>query len=231
MKRFPLLLAIALGLTWLPISLAAQDDAASRAAAIAEREAAEERYKRINTAVEGLLSAQADNQRRLTALTDEIRNVRADNTRIDTGKYATREEVARLVESLKEIDRKREADKKLILDEFEELKKDLRKMLSTPPPSAAPKKGRTGADAEKGGGGTGSEKTPEKTGAAAANQEGVWYTVEPGNTFSAIVTAHNKHFEKEGKKTSLKLLQDANPDVKPTTLKPGQKVFVPLVPQ
>lgn len=230
MKQFPPLLAIVLGLNWLPFSLAAQDDAASRAAAIAEREAAEERYKRLNTAVEGLLSAQADNQRRLTALTDEIRTVRGENTRIDTSKYATREEIARLAEALKEIDRKREADKKLILDEFEDLKKDLRKMLSTPPPSAAPKKGRTAPDAEKGGG-TAAEKTPEKTGATAANQEGVWYTVEPGNTFLAIVTAHNKHFEKEGKKTSLKLLQDANPDVKPTTLKPGQKVFVPLVPQ
>jgi len=228
MKRFPPLLAIALCLNWLPFSLAAQDDAASRAAAIAEREAAEERYKRLNTAVEGLLSAQADNQRKLTALTDEIRTVRSENTRIDTSKYATREEVARLAEALKEIDRKREADKKLILDEFEELKKDLRKMLSAPPPSAAPKKGRTGADADKGSG-TASEKGAEKTGATPGNQEGVWYTVEPGNTFVAIVAAHNKHFEKEGKKTSLKLLEDANPDVKATTLKPGQKIFVPLV--
>jgi chromosome segregation ATPase len=229
MKRFLLLLAIAACWNGLPGSLKAQDDAAPRAAAIAEREAAEERYRRLNTAVEGLLSAQADNQRRLTALAEEIRTVRAESTRPDTGKYATREELAKLAESLREIDRKREADKKLVLEEFEALKKDLRKMLSAPPPSTVPKK-KSAAEAEKSAE-TSPEKATEKAGAPAANQEGVWYSVESGNNLTAIVTAHNEHFKSEGKKTSVKLIQDANPNLKPTGMKVGQKIFIPLVPQ
>ena len=230
MKRFLLILIIAVCWNGLPLSPAAQDDAAARAATIAEREAAEERYRRINTAVEGLLSAQADNHRRLTALADEIRNVRAESSRTDTSKYATREELSRLAESLREIDRKREADKKLVLEEFEGLKKDLRKMLNAPPPSTAPKKSRSPAEAEKGGETT-SEKTAEKSGATNTNQEGVWYTVESGNYLNAIVVAHNEHFKSEGKKTSVKLIQDANPNLKPTSMKVGQKIFIPLVPQ
>ena len=230
MKRFLLLLAIAACWNGRPVSLEAQDDAAPRAAAIAEREATEERYRRLNTAIEGLLSAQADNHRRLTALAEEIRTVRAESTRTETGKYATREDLAKLAESLREIDRKREADKKLVLEEFEALKKDLRKMLSTPPPSTPPKKSKSAAEAEKGGE-TATEKPTEKTGANTPNQEGVWYSVESGNSLTIIVAAHNEHFKSEGKKTSVKLIQDANPNLKPTSMKVGQKIFIPLVPQ
>lgn len=229
MKRFLLLLAIAACWNGLPVSLEAQDDAAVRAAAIAEREAAEERYKRLNTAVEGLLSAQADNQRRLTAQADEIRTVRAESTRTDTGKYATRDELKRLAEKVQEIEDKRLADRKLIEEKFDELRTEIRKLLSAPLASS-PQKGKPSPAGEKGGEKS-TEKTQEKTAAPPANQEGVWYTVESGNNLTAIVAAHNEHFKNEGKKTSVKLIQDANPNLKPTSMKVGQKIFIPLVPQ
>ena len=208
------------------------------ARAAVEREAAEENYKLLSSAVNGLTTGQADLQRRLGALADEIRTLRAQDNKIDTSKFVTREELNRLVESVKEIDRKREADKKLILDELEELKKDLRKMLSAPSSvatAASPKKTRSSPASEKG-----SEKLNEKpadnsaakpSGAAATNQEGVDYLIQPGNNLLAIVKAHNEVFKKQGKKTTLQLVRESNPGLKDTNLRVGQKIFIPLVPE
>jgi septal ring factor EnvC (AmiA/AmiB activator) len=229
MKRFLPLLAGALCSGWLCLASLAQDNAA-RAAAIAEREATEERYKRLNSAVEDLWAAKAEQDRRLAALTEEIRNLRAENSRTDTSKYVTRDELNRLVKTVEEIERQREADKKLILDQFEDLKRDLRsdlkKMLSAPPQSS-PGKNPKPATPESGG-----EKTGNRpTASPSANQEGVWYTVKSGNTLSLIVTEHNTVYNKQGKKTSLKLVEDANPGLKPTSMKVDQKIFIPLVAQ
>ena len=67
----------------------AQDNAARAAA---EREAAEEGYRRLNSAVEALATGQADLQRRISALADELRSARAQDNKIDTSKFVTRDE-------------------------------------------------------------------------------------------------------------------------------------------
>jgi len=120
MKPISLFLAAAACSNLLLFSAFAEENPARAAV---EREAAEENYKLLSSAVNGLTTGQADLQRRFAALADEIRALRAQDNKIDTSKFVTREELNRLVESVKEIDRKREADKKLILDEFEELKR------------------------------------------------------------------------------------------------------------
>jgi hypothetical protein len=218
---------------WLFPALA--QDSAARAAV--EREAAEENYKLLSSAVNGLTTGQADLQRRVGALAEEIRTLRAQDTKTDTSRFVTREELNRLVESVKEIDRKREADKKLILDEFEELKKDLRKMLSAPssaPAAASPKQNRSPSSSDKSSEKS-TEKSPSKPGksteTASANQEGVYYVVQPGNNLLAIVKAHNDEFKKRSKKTTLQLVRDSNPGLKDASLKVGQKIFIPLVPE
>src|SRR6266487_2318385 len=158
MKPISLFLAAAACSNLLLFSAFAQD---SPARAAVEREAAEENYKLLSSAVNGLTTGQADLQRRLGALADEIRTLRAQ-------------------------------DKKLIRDEFEELKKDLRKMLSAPSSvvtSASAKKNRSSTASEKG-----SEKLDEKPAerpakpseAAATNQEGVDYVIQPHNNLLAI---------------------------------------------
>jgi len=232
MKPFSLFLACS---NLLLFSAFAQDNP-TRAAV--EREAAEENYKLLSSAVNGLTTGQADLQRRLGALADEIRALRAQDNKIDTSKFVTREELNRLVESVKEIDRKREADKKLILDEFEELKKDLRKMLAAPSsasPAASPNKNKSPSASDRGAG-RAAEKPLDKTGksseaAATTNQEGVYYVVQAGNNLLAIVKAHNEEFKKQNKKTTLQLVRDSNPGLKDTNLKIGQKIFIPLVPE
>jgi LysM domain-containing protein len=228
MKRVSLQCLGAVCFALVSLSAAGQDNAARAAA---DREAAEERYKLLNSAVEGLVASQADQQRRIAAIADDLRSVRSESPKIDTSKFVTREELNRLVKAVEEIDRKREADKKLILDEFEELKKDLKKLLSTPasapPPSTSGRKKNTAAEDKP------PDKAPDKTQdtAAGSAQEGVWHVIEKDNSLWAIATAYNEEFKKQGKKTSVKLIEDANPGLKATSLKLGQKVFVPLVPQ
>ena len=229
MKRITLFL---LGAVCLGFPGSAQDNAARAAA---EREAAEERYKLLNSAVEGLTSAQADLQRRLGSLAEEVRSLRAQEYKIDTSKFVTREEFNRLVKAFEEIERKREDDKKLIREEFEQLKKDIAKLLNAPAPSATQKKNKAQPPAEKG-----SEKLVEKppskpdksdNSAASALQEGVSYTIEKGNTLLAIVTAHNEKFKNQGKKTSVKLVLEANPGLDEKKLRIGQSIFIPLLPE
>ena len=225
MKPFLLLLSGAACLSCLPLSGLGQDNAA-RAAALAEREAAEERYKRLNSAVEDLWAAKAEQDRRLAALVEEIRNLRADASKTDPGKYVTREEFNKLIKTVEEIERKREADRKLIEDEFKQLERDLRKMLSAPPPSPSPKNLKSPQTQGK------TEKTAGKSAdTSAANQEGVWHEIEEGNKLIAIIAAYNEEYKKQGKKTSLRRILDANPGLEPTKMKVGQKIFIPLVPQ
>jgi len=188
----------------------------------AEREAAEERYKLLNSAVDALTTGQADLQRRISTLGDEVRALRAQENEIDTSKFVTREEFNRLAKAIDEIEQKRESDKKLIRDEFEQLKKDIVKLLNAPAPAASQKKNK---GVEKG-----AEKLADKpSDAAGSPQEGAWHVIEAGNTLNAIVNAYNDEWKKKGRKTSVKLIQDANPGLKPTTLKVGQKIWIPLV--
>ena len=231
MKRFSLFL---LSAACFSAAGFAQDNAARAAA---EREAAEERYKLLNSAVDALTTGQADLQRRISALTDEVRSARAQDNKIDTSKFVTREEFNRLVKAIDEIEQKREADKKVIREEFDQLRKDIPKLLTAPAPSAASRKNKGAPAADKGAEKL-TEKSPDKSDkpdkssvTATANQEGVYYEIKPGNNLLAIVKAHNEEFKKQGKKTTLQLIRDNNPELKDTKLKVGQKIFVPLVPE
>jgi hypothetical protein len=200
------ILAVCMGAT--SSLLVAQGDA-SRAAAIADREAAEERYRRMNTAVEGLLAAQAEQQRRLEALATELRQVRADTAK-PQGDFVSREELRQLVDTVRELDRKREADRRMILEEIENLGKSVAASLK----AATPRR-----------------TEPERSTAASPGyDEMAEHTVEQGQTLSAIVAAYNAEYKKRGKRTSLKLVLDANPNVKPESMRVGQKVVIPLVP-
>lgn len=188
-------------------TLSAQDQAA-RAAAIADREAAEERYRRMNTAVEGLLAAQAEQQRRLEALAAELRQFKVESAQ-PKGDFVTQEQLKQLVETVRELDRRRESDRRMILEELDNLGKSLPELLkaATPP-----------------------RREPERPAANPAYNEVAEHTVEPGQTLSAIVAAYNAEYKKRGKRTSLKLVLDANPNIKPESMAVGQKVVVPLVP-
>jgi LysM repeat protein len=217
---------------WIGVALASlgfqnlrgQDVLAQRAAAAADHEAAEERYKQMTSDIQSLLTAQEIQQKRLQALAEELRKTRDDQAHSGRN-LATRDEVKEqlreLVEKIQEIDRKREADKKLILEELAKLGKT----LQTPAP--APRKNREAERAEPSDRDDASTKAkpPKKP---VQQVEGYPHEVQKGEYLSLIIAAYNAQYKKDGKKTiTMKQVLDANPDLKPEKIQPGMKILIP----
>jgi LysM repeat protein len=200
MKRLPILLIACLLLA--TPALRGQDAAA--AAAQAEREAAEERYKRLNSAVEDLLAAQTEQQKRIATLAREIENLREQASK-PTGNYASQEDLRKLAEKLQEIDKKREADKELILKEIERLGK-----LITGSPGEKRKKPPSAPAGDAGSSG-------------APGDKGFEHIIASGDTLSTIAQA----FREKGIKITVDQILKANPKLDATKLKIGQKIWIP----
>lgn len=180
-----------------PVTLLMAQDAAATAAEY------EERIKRLNSMVEDLLAAQATLQKRLAALSDELATLREDQAR-RASRYATQEDVRRMFEGFaKEVERKRDDDRKAVLEELHKLAQAAavvepppRRVRDTPPP-------------------------PRPDPAPAS--KGYRYQVKPGDTLSAIVMA----YQQNGVKVTLDQVIKANPHLKPNNLRPNQEVFIP----
>jgi LysM repeat protein len=192
MRRFPLFLAAFA----LCAPLVRAQDAAT-----------EERLNKLTGQVEDLIAGQKALQKHVADLSREIDSLREQMGRPNAS-YATQDEIKRLTENLREVDRKRIEDAERIHSELLKLGKS----LEAPPPK--PKK-TTPPAGEK----SGSEKpaTPDK---------GYEYTVEKGDTLSLIVQAYR---EKNIKITTDQILK-ANPGLKPERLRPGMKIFIPAPP-
>ncbi len=161
-----------------------------------------EKIQRLNGLVEDLLASQATLQKRLSALTDEIHSVREDGTKAGdrlNDRFATREELRKLAESVRELDRKREEDKRLILEE-------IRKLAQTP--VVVPRESSRPVP---------KDPTPSTPG------KGYTYVVKKDDTISAIVAAYRA----SGVKVSVDDVLKANPNLKPTSLPVGTEIFIP----
>jgi len=177
--------------------LAGAQDTAAAAAEQAARQDAEERYKRLNSLVEDLQASQIRLQKRLEALREEIQTAREEHLKSTQGQV-TREDLRKLVEKVQEIDRKREEDKKLILEE-------LKKLAAAPLPEPPPRRAAN------------TEPPP------AAPQKGYDYVIKAGDSVELIAAAYRKN----GVKVTADQILKANPKLKPTKLRVGQKVFIP----
>jgi LysM repeat protein len=106
----------------------------------------------------------------------------------------------RLAEKIQEIDRKREADRELILGQIEKLAK------TSAAPSPKPPK-----------------VTVPDTTVPTGPEKGFEYVVQSGDTLSLIAQAYR---DKNIKVTVKQILQ-ANPGLDEKRLKVGQKIFIP----
>ncbi len=199
MKRVFLTLCIVVAGVGLA-SHAADQDAAASASAVADRQYSEERYKRLNSAVEDLQASQLILQKRISALVEELHSMREQQAK-SAQNYPSREDLKKLWERIQELDRKREEDKKLILEE-------IRKLAVTPAPSPEPVEKKN--------------SLPEP--APAGPQKVYEYEVKPGDTIAAIVAA----YQQNGIKVTLDQVLKANPNLKPKSLRPRQKVIIPV---
>jgi DNA repair exonuclease SbcCD ATPase subunit len=205
MKRF-MTVALAVAAWALPPAQAAdRDDAAT----IAARQNAEERYNRLSANLEDLLAAHVKLRQHLTTLAGELHAVREEQALAanqTAAKYVTHEDLKRVVEKIQELDRKREEDKKLILEE-------LRKLASAPVPIPLPEPPPKKAEPAQ----------PAAASPPPAALKGYEYVVGERETLGAIVASYRK----KGVMVTLEQVLKANPGLKPKAMRIGQKIFIP----
>lgn len=212
----------------------AQD--ANQAAQLAQQREAEERYNRLVSRLENMEEAYQVLTRRITALSQadaELRQETASrltalDNKIRTGQSAaaTRDDLKTLTDKLKEVDEKREADKKLILEKLKDLATTV---ANTPAPTQVivrpPERSATKVD---------HAPTPQDTKdtepAPPQNPNGYWtYKVQKGDTLLAIMQAYNAQLREEKKPTlTLGQIKQANPTVNPDALRVNQEILIPI---
>ncbi len=189
MKRIPFLLAT-LALCAAPV-VRAQDAAT------------QERLDKLSGRIEDLTAAQEALKKQISELSRELESVRDQSGKPNTS-YASKEELNRLAEAIKEVDRKR-------MEDAEKVRTDLlklRKALEMPAPSLKQK--ATALPKEK--------PAPEKP---AGNEKVFEYVIQSGDTLDAVVQAYK---EKNIKVTLAQILA-ANPGLKAERLRVGQKIL------
>lgn len=205
MKRQVILCALLAGFTSAVPQLRAQDTPA----AVAERQEAEERYKRMSADIEDLKTANQSYQQRLVELREEIKKLSEELARANSNRdkdLATREDLKHLADKIKEVDEKRISDNDKTLAEIARLGKTLSappKSYSPPPPSS-----------------TGKPTVEPKTG---VTEKGFEYTIRAGDNPRVIAQA----LAKQGMKITSKQITDANPSVDWQKLQIKQKIFIP----
>lgn len=165
----------------------------------------EERLNKLAGQIEDLRSNQEAITRRMDSLGQAIENLRGQLDKPNAN-YASDEDVKRLADAVKEIDRKR-------LDDYEKIRtelKNLGKSLAAPAPVVHRSNPQPVAEAS----------TPDKP---SVPDKGFEYTVKKGDSLSLIVQAYR---DNNIKITTDQILK-ANPGLKPERLRPGQKIFIP----
>lgn len=184
-----------------------------------------EEFKRLAGEVADLKEANAAQQRRVRELQNQVDSLRAalreSNERSTTklADFATREDLKKIVDSIREVDEKREKDNKLVLEQISQLAKT----LATPVPAVTdysrktPKINRDTKDSN--------DDTP----AAPIEGEFYEYTVQKNDIFSKIVSDWNSTLKEKGRKTvSYDDVKRANPKLNPNRIFEGQKILLPL---
>ncbi|MFN0066113.1 MAG: hypothetical protein ACKVYV_00610 [Limisphaerales bacterium] len=173
----------------------------------------DERVQRLNATVEALENAFANQKRQITALNEELQQLRADLARNAAPKGPTYDDLQKLTEKLAEVDRKRVADNEQILKALGELKK----LPPMAPARPAPRAAERDPDKEK-------EPPPLKA------DQAVEHIVGRGQALSQIVAAFNTDAKRQGFRTlTVDEVMRFNGITDARKLREGQKLNLPLV--
>ncbi len=163
----------------------------------------EERFNKLTGQIEDLRAGQDALRRQVEALGKELESLREQMNK-PTGNYASQEDLKRVAEAVKEVDRKRMEDADKIHNDLLKLQKSL---VVPPSPRSKPATPSESPTADK-------PATPDK---------GYEYVVKKGDTLSTIVQAYRDN----NIKVTTEQIQKANPGLVPERLKVGQKIFIP----
>jgi LysM repeat protein len=180
-----------------------------------------EEFRRMAGELADLRDASLAQQKRISALQREIEQLRdavrdsQDRTVSKLGDFATREDLRKLVDQIKEVDSRRESDRKLILNEFESLGKTLSQAAARPV--------RRRDDTE--------SRPDPKPAEPVKPIEGTFleYTIQPNESLSVILQHYNAELQKQGRPSvSMKQVVQANPRMNPDRIFAGQKIQLPV---
>lgn len=180
------------------------------AEAYAQRQQEEERWRKVSAQLEELISTQEVLRKRLSTLEEENRALRTEVTKAGNAGVSPEEfqrVIKEIANKLKEVDDKRVADNKTILEQVKQLVREIK-------PGAA----TTQATVTKA-----TSTVPDVSDPLPGAQEGFTHVMQEGETISAVVQA----FKAQGVKTSMKAVLAANPKVNPNRIKPGTEIFIP----
>jgi len=171
---------------------------------VAQREEAQERYKRMSAKIEDLENAIQTYNQQFQKMENEIHRLQNEIAKLRDGSRDSSAK-ADIVEQIKAVDRARVADQDNVMKEFARLRKELLGAVTRPP------KSNSGSSAP----------TPQVT------EKGLEYSIRDGDTLMKLVAALNK----QGVKVTQKQIEQANPNVKWNALQIGQKIFIPATAQ
>jgi LysM repeat protein len=194
MKRISLLLA---ALLLCGISKVQADDAAT-----------EERLNQLSGKIEDLIAGQETERKQLAELRREIDNLREQASK-PTGNFAAQEDLKRVADVVKEVDRKR-------LEDYEKIRTTIKDLGAT---LAAQTPQRT----KKSDSGTMEMAKADKPAKSDKSDKGFEHTVKSGDTLSGIVAAYRD----QNIKVSKDQIIAANPGLVPEKMKLGQKIWIP----
>lgn len=173
----------------------------------AQDAAVDERLNKLSGYIEELQAAKVSVDKRMTALVKEVESVREANK--SNGLLATQEDIKRLTDAIKEVDRKRLEDYEKIHQEIEKLAK----LLSTPAAAKTPTAKKPKDSAPKDGGAAG-----------GVAQSGYEHTIAAGDTLSTIAQAYREQYNI---KVTVDQILKANPGLKANSLIIGKKILIP----
>ena len=172
----------------------------------AQADATQQQLDQLRGKLQDIVEAQEAQGKRLDALTKEISELHDKvNAPKPTEDNASASDLKNLAEKLQEVDKKRAADRKLILDEIDKLAKIA---------SGAPVKNKTTST---------KPKSSDETTTPPTPQNGYYYEVKPGDTLPAIAKAYRD----QGVKVTTAQIKAANPKMNPDVLIVGKKIFIP----
>jgi LysM repeat protein len=179
---------------------------AEDAAAVAARQESEENYKILKGNIENLNDANAALQKRIQSLEKEISELRVQVSK-PTGNYATTDDVKRLADAIKEVDKNRVKDNNEIVEKLGKLKEIIAKSGGS--------KGREPREPV---------HTEEPTAPPPnPDQPTVTYVIKDGDYLSTIVKAYRE----KGFKVTIDQVVKANPGLNPNVMIPGKKILIP----
>jgi LysM repeat protein len=178
-----------------------------------------EELKRLAGEVADLREANAAHTRRMTQMQKEIDNLREalreshEKSVTKMGDFATREDLKKIMDNVRDVDQRRESDKKVILEEFEKLGRT----LSQPNDRSTSRKSQK----EK-------EKEPERE---PGPIEGTFlpYKVKDGQRLSDIVKEYNGALKEQSRPSiTIEQVKRANPKMNPNKILVGQEILLPV---